>query len=174
MAIQVNLDDQTFWAPRPLSRPRCVEGQSHSRPAVSQPKSSLLPSNANRGMIGVPKESLVSSPRLASSRDNFIYIPDDAASDMSDASNEPFDDTLPSVQAIVQSLEDAEKIGSTGKRHPVRGRSTTATANHVARQFVTVIKRHNKRASTRRPHDRLLPRRSSLKKPMRAPGRLLK
>lgn len=174
MAIQVNLDHQTFWAPRPLSRPQCVEGQPHSRLAVPQSKSSPLLSNDDRGILGVPKESLASSPRLASSRDDFIYISDDAASDMDDASHEPFDETLLSVQAIVQSLEDAGKIGSTGEGHPLRGRSTTATADRVARQFMTVIKRHSTRASTRQPDDRLLPRRSSMENPMRDPGYLLK
>ncbi|KAF1733538.1 hypothetical protein CRV24_007442 [Beauveria bassiana] len=122
MAIQVNLDHQTFWAPRPLSKPQCVEGEPHSRPAVPQSKSSPLLSNDDRGILGVPKESLALSPRLASSRDDFIYISDDAASDMDDAasdmddaSHEPFDETLLSVQAIVQSLEDAGKIGSTAQ-----------------------------------------------------------
>ncbi|KAM3553099.1 hypothetical protein MY1884_006861 [Beauveria asiatica] len=113
MAIQVNLDSQSFWTTRPLSRPRCVKGQSHFCPAVPQPKSSPLPSNDDRGILGVPKESLASSPRLASSRDDFIYISDDTASDISDASHEPFDETLPSGRAIVQSLEDAGKTGRT-------------------------------------------------------------
>lgn len=152
MAIQVNLDDQTFWAPRPLSRPRCVEGDSEFRPAASQPKSAL-PSHANRGVIGTPKESLASSLRLASSRDDFIYISDDAASEMSDASHKPLDETLPSVQAIVQSLEDAGKLGRTGKSHPVHNRATTATSNRMPCQLVTVIKHHSIRANTRQPHD---------------------
>ncbi|TQV90287.1 hypothetical protein IF1G_11046 [Cordyceps javanica] len=112
MATQFNLDYQTFWAPRPSSRPVGVAGQSHIRPPP-QPKSSLLPPNHSRGMIGVSKESPDSSPRLASSRDDIIYISDEAVSDIDDASHEPFDESLPSIQAIVHSLEDAEKMGNT-------------------------------------------------------------
>lgn len=135
MAMQVNLDDQTFWAAQPLSRPRYGEGQSQPRPALPQPKSSS-PSNANPGVIGAPKESLASSPRLASSRDDFIYISDDTASDMSNASHEPLDEKLPSLQAIVQSLEDAGKIGSTDKTHPVHNRSTAANSNRMVRSLL--------------------------------------
>ncbi|KAM3551385.1 hypothetical protein ARSEF4850_007900 [Beauveria asiatica] len=113
MASQSNLDYQTFWAPRPLSRPRCVEGQSHLRPPLPRPKPSPLPLDESRGMIAVPKGSPDSSPRLVSSRDDAIYISDDAASDINDASHELFDETMPPIQAIVQSLEDAGKVGST-------------------------------------------------------------
>ncbi|TQW01604.1 hypothetical protein IF2G_10868 [Cordyceps javanica] len=112
MATQCNLDYQTFWAPRPSSRPRGVDGQSHIRP-LPQPKSSPLPPNYSRGMIGVSKGSPDASPRLASSRDDVVYISDDAASDANDMSHERFDESLPSIQAIVQSLEDPEKMGNT-------------------------------------------------------------
>ncbi|XWW94495.1 hypothetical protein V2A60_002438 [Cordyceps javanica] len=112
MATQCNLDYQTFWAPRPSSRPRGVDGQSHIRP-LPQPKSSPLPPNYSRGMIGVSKGSPDASPRLASSRDDVVYISDDAASDANDTSHERFDESLPSIQAIVQSLEDPEKMGNT-------------------------------------------------------------
>ncbi|OAA33888.1 myb family transcription factor [Beauveria brongniartii RCEF 3172] len=113
MASQSNLDYQIFWAPRPLSRPRCVEGQSHFRPPRPLPKPSPLPPDESRGMIVVPRGSPHSSPRLASSRDDAIYISDDAASDINDASHELFDETMPPIQAIVQSLENAGKVGST-------------------------------------------------------------
>ncbi|EJP62040.1 uncharacterized protein BBA_08964 [Beauveria bassiana ARSEF 2860] len=113
MASQSNLDYQIFWAPRPLSRPRCVEGQSHPRPPRPLPKPSPLPLDESRGMIVVPKGSPHSSPRLASSRDDAIYISEDAASDINDASHELFDETMPPIRAIVQSLENAGKVGST-------------------------------------------------------------
>ncbi|KAM3469841.1 hypothetical protein MY8738_009967 [Beauveria namnaoensis] len=111
MVAQANLEYQTFWAPQPLSRPRCVGGQAQSRPPVPQPKSSPLPRNDNRGMIGVPKESLDLSRRSVSGTDDFIYISDDAGSDIDGGSPEPVDETLPSVQAIAQSLTDAEETG---------------------------------------------------------------
>ncbi|OAA39334.1 myb family transcription factor [Beauveria brongniartii RCEF 3172] len=113
MTSQSNLDYQIFWAPRPLSRPRCVEGQSRLRPPRPLPKPSPLPLDESRGMIVVPKGSPDSSPRLASSRDDAIYISDDAASDINDASHELFDETMPPIQAIVQSLENAGKVGNT-------------------------------------------------------------
>lgn len=62
-------------------------------------------------MIGVPKESLDLSRRSVSGTDDFIYISDDAGSDIDGGSPEPVDETLPSVQAIAQSLADAEETG---------------------------------------------------------------
>lgn len=92
MATQSNLDYQSFWAPRPASRPRCVDGQSHIHP-LPQPNSLLLPLNDSRGIIDVSKAP-DSPPRLASSSNNVIYISNDAASDIDDTSYELFNISL--------------------------------------------------------------------------------
>ncbi|KAJ3499716.1 hypothetical protein NLG97_g121 [Lecanicillium saksenae] len=136
MATQSNLDHQTFWEPRPVSRPRC-EGQLRVRPPLPQPKASPLPLNDSHAMIGMLQESPDSLPRLTFSRDDVIYISDDAASDINGASYEPFDETLPPIQAIMQSLEHAWGMGNiddgfvqTSQRkdaHEESGRSTNST-----------------------------------------------
>lgn len=59
------------------------------------------------------KESLNPLQGLASGEDSVIYI-SDAASDTSDVSNDaPADETLPSIQAIMQHLKETQNEGST-------------------------------------------------------------
>ncbi|OAA70205.1 peptidase u61 ld-carboxypeptidase a [Akanthomyces lecanii RCEF 1005] len=89
----------------------------HTTPMVTLPFDTLAVLDSDNDQFemleaGV-EESPDSSPRLASSRDDIIYISDDATSDINDVSHEPFDESLPSIQAIVQSLEDAERLGNT-------------------------------------------------------------
>lgn len=79
----------------------CPVGVSASTSRIS---TSAPTSMADESRIG--KESPDSSTRLMSSSDDVIYISDDAVSDVNGASYEPFDETLPPIQAIMQSLED--------------------------------------------------------------------
>lgn len=170
MATQSNLDYQTFWAPRPLSRPLCVEAQSQSHTLKPQPKSAPLPQNDKRVMIDLPKRSPYLSPRPASGRDDVIYISDDAASDINDASHEPFGETLPSIQAIMQSLEDAGEISNIGKSPTLCGQLTTATANRKVWQIIDSSNRHSARMRMKQVADQSTLRRLNRNFSMKAKG----
>ncbi len=82
-------------------------------------------------MISVSKESLNSPLRLALSRDDVIYISNDIALDINDTSHKAFNKSLPSIQAITQSLEDTKKIGNIGKSPIIHSRLAIATTNRI-------------------------------------------
>lgn len=73
-------------------------------------------------VVPLTKKALSPRQRLALGND-VIYISDDAASDMSDASDdEATDETLPSVQAITQSVvEERGTMDSTSTWHVAYG-----------------------------------------------------
>ena len=87
---------------------------------MSEPKS-LEDSQNVVAMVSPTKEALSPPQRLASGNNDVIYIADDAASDMSDASDdETRDESLPSVQAIMQSVaEERGTMDSTSTRHVI-------------------------------------------------------
>jgi hypothetical protein len=74
-------------------------------------------------VVSPTKEALSPPQRLASGNDDVVYISDDAASDMSDASgDEATEETLPSVQAIMQSVvEERGAMDSTSTWHVTYG-----------------------------------------------------
>ena len=96
---------------------------SHSSMSQQKPKPKS-PEDGQNVVDEVPptKEALSPPQRLASGND-VIYISDDAASDMSDASDdEATDETLPSVQAIMHSVvEERGIIDSTSTWHAISG-----------------------------------------------------
>ncbi len=113
MPSQINLDYQTVWTPRRVGIRLSSQLSTSQRRAVSP-----CPGHAYLSKVeDAPAEEAPSpSQALASANDGLIYISDDTASDIDEAScDELLDETLPSVNAIVQSLaEETGVIDSTG------------------------------------------------------------
>ena len=97
-----------------MAQPRRIDNQRSSQSSMSQRMSEPKPLEDGKGEVDVvspAKETLSPPQRLASGNDDVIFISEDAASEMSDASDdETRDESLPSVQAIMQSV--AEERGT--------------------------------------------------------------
>ncbi|KAK3177847.1 hypothetical protein K4F52_009399 [Lecanicillium sp. MT-2017a] len=128
MASQVNLDYQTIWTPcRVGIRLSSQSSTSQRRPVSPYPEHAYL----SKVEDAPAEEAPSTSQALASGNEGLIYISDDAASDIDEAScDRPLDETLPSIKAIVQSLP--EETGATDSTDEDREQRSNCEDEHEA------------------------------------------